>query len=581
MGLTRGVKFDLRRTRNKFLIFGTFVLFLFALLIARAFGTLTTTIPFEVIWSDTDPTLRPSITVRLMNGNNEIDRQTLTSANVDPNDPDKWLGSFTNVTYDPNATYSITEDSVTGYTTTVNMAPSFSAGTITNTSSTSVRNGTTSIGDVNIIWMQSTRDQRYYMWTLDPVSNDILTDLVAQANTASNMNITMADLAMNDFNSPANPAYRTGLNIEIRPRTNQRVTIQGTEGAISVRLSSGATGISTVWHGKFTVEGDTVTIDNVEQLAYYTLTIRHILDDGTEFSPIETYTLAAGSSYTANPVADPHYSSRLAIVSDPASGIISGNVDVIYIYTENDSYNVIYSFTGNVLPPSANTLLPPTTSYYVGETVHIAADPTASGYRFLGWSETSDFTMPANDVTITGSWEQFNGYFTPAISKQVVNSKPIYRVNEQVEFEITVTNNESYTITNVTVEENLQNAVFTTNAAYTLQSANVAIIPSLASGASVTLYATYTILDDVTATVTNTTTITAATAANYYYLDNSSPIQATATFNTQSWQDAPIETGINTSSSTTLYTILLLGGAIGLVASVVMSKTNNNKERKR
>ena len=128
MGLTRGVKFDLRRTRNKFLIFGTFVLFLLALLIARAFATLTVTIPVEITWNDSGNAYnsRPSsITLRLKDNGTEISYITLTNNDVDPNDPDKWLGSFVNVTYSPNLT--IEEDAITNYSYTVDVGPSFSS----------------------------------------------------------------------------------------------------------------------------------------------------------------------------------------------------------------------------------------------------------------------------------------------------------------------------------------------------------------------------------------------------------------------------------------------------------------------
>ncbi len=70
------------------------------------------------------------------------------------------------------------------------------------------------------------------------------------------------------------------------------------------------------------------------------------------------------------------------------------------------SYTVSYRYSNGASGASA---LPTAKSYKYGETVTVAPNATASGYRFSGWSGAgtgagSTFTMPAHDVELVGSW---------------------------------------------------------------------------------------------------------------------------------------------------------------------------------
>ena len=230
---------------------------------------------------------------------------------------------------------------------------------------------------------------------------------------------------------------------------------------------------------------------------------------------------------------------------------------------------VSYQFTGDVQPPNAPQLLPSSAQYTPGDTVTVAQDPTASGYRFLGWKINgadagSSFTMPDNDVVIAGSWEQFNGYFTPTISQQITNPQTVYRYGDTVEFQIYVTNTANYPITNVEVTEGFVGAHFLAASGYTVSgTGDVATIATIPANGTVVLYAEFPIAEDVTQTLTNTAEITAASASNYYFLDPNQSYIASAQFATQSWQDVPVLTGVNTNS-TTLYIILMVIGAIGI-----------------
>src|SRR5699024_2180635 len=75
---------------------------------------------------------------------------------------------------------------------------------------------------------------------------------------------------------------------------------------------------------------------------------------------------------------------------------------VLKLYYIRNSYEVKYQYTGTV--PSDASELPEAKYYKYGATVEVAEAATATGYTFNGWSKTGTFTMPAEPVTITGSF---------------------------------------------------------------------------------------------------------------------------------------------------------------------------------
>ena len=92
------------------------------------------------------------------------------------------------------------------------------------------------------------------------------------------------------------------------------------------------------------------------------------------------------------------------------TGIIKGNNSlVLKLYYTRNSYNVTYSYTGTI--PVGASALPSTISHKYEGSVTVANPATAPGYNFSGWS-TGNFNMPAEDVTITGSFEAVNSTYT-------------------------------------------------------------------------------------------------------------------------------------------------------------------------
>ena len=106
--------------------------------------------------------------------------------------------------------------------------------------------------------------------------------------------------------------------------------------------------------------------------------------------------------------------------------------DVVYAQWTVNSYNVTYKYDGDV-PAAAAADLPDDASYDYGARVNIAYEPEAvSGYTFKGWKigddDAADFTMPAEDVTITGVWE-VNSYsvsyqYTGSVPESLVGKEP-------------------------------------------------------------------------------------------------------------------------------------------------------------
>lgn len=86
------------------------------------------------------------------------------------------------------------------------------------------------------------------------------------------------------------------------------------------------------------------------------------------------------------------------------------NVIILY-YTRNE-YKVTYEYTGDIPTNPAPTPVPSEATCKYEANVMIAAAPApVSGYTFEGWkredgTEATNFTMPANDVKITGNWKK-------------------------------------------------------------------------------------------------------------------------------------------------------------------------------
>ena len=569
MVFNRSVKASIKKKLTRALSIAVLVVIATAFVFNAVFSQTGMNIPVQVTWNDQDASSRPSsVTLELLDGNNVVKSITLTSANQDQTDSNKWVGVFDSVPYSAN--YTIREADVENYEITANnLSPNTTDTVAVLNSQSSTTTTSRTLGDVNFVLIRADSGT-YYLWTLENYDGIKYTQLINALKGVTGNN----NLNVNTSNYKTTlPSSFSLLNFIF----NQTAEVSGSEGNISFKHSYLLLDlVDSIYYGNVvTGTSDAVTFENVNNTTHYSLTVHHINEDGTEFAPDVITQYEDGETYTADPIDNDHYDAELQ--GGEATGIITEDMELTYVYHPK-YHNVIYQFAGDVIPPNAETLLPATTEQLHGSTVAVAQDPAATGYRFLGWKINgsdagASFTMPTEDVIITGTWEHFNGYFTPEISKQVINAPEYYRALDTVPFEITVTNTADFDISNVVVNELLDGTVFSNGEGYQVDSDDQATISTLAAGESITLYASYVIPKDLTQTITNTAKITSATADNYYYLDNSQEYTATASFDVRSTQDDPVLTGVH-STSTILYSILMIVGAIGIGIGIV------NKKRK-
>ena len=526
MVFNRSVKASIKKKLTRALSIAVLVVMATAFVFNAVFSQTGMNIPVQVTWNDQDASSRPSsVTLELLDGNNVVKTITLTSANQDQTDSNKWVGVFDSVPYSAN--YTIREADVENYEITANnLSPNTTDTVAVLNSQSSTTTTSRTLGDVNFVLIRADSGT-YYLWTLENYDGIKYTQLINALKGVTGNN----NLNVNTSNYKTTlPSTFSLLNFIV----NQTAEVSGSEGNISFKHSYLLLDlVDSIYYGNVvTGTSDAVTFENVYNTTHYSLTVHHINEDGTEFAPDVVTQYEDGETYTAAPIDNNHYDAELQ--GGEATGIITEDMELTYVYHPK-YHNVIYQFAGDVIPPNAETLLPATTEQLHGSTVAVAQDPAATGYRFLGWKINgsdagASFTMPTEDVIITGTWEHFNGYFTPEISKQVINAPEYYRALDTVPFEITVTNTADFDISNVVVNELLDGAVFSNGDGYQVDSDDQATIPTLAAGESITLYASYVIPKDLTQTIINTAQITSATADNYYYLDNSQEYTATASF---------------------------------------------------
>ena len=186
---------------------------------------------------------------------------------------------------------------------------------------------------------------------------------------------------------------------------------------------------------------------------------------------------------------------------------------------EEIKYNVTYKFQGDILPPNSNNLLPQTKSYRPGEIVKLETITEQTGYRFLGWYKEDNFEMPAEDIVIYGEWGLQSGVFEPTITKEIINKKDSYKKGEVVNFKITITNNETFTIKDVILKELNMDAIYTENEAYKVLADRMVRIDEIKPNSSVEVFASYQIKDTDKELLSLKTQLIGAIADNNYYLN--------------------------------------------------------------
>ena len=139
--------------------------------------------------------------------------------------------------------------------------------------------------------------------------------------------------------------------------------------------------------------------DTAYQVQHYK---QNLEDDGFTLAETEELTGKTDTIATANPKTYTGFTFDGTVEGTVASGNIAGDGSlVLKLYYTRNSYDVTYAYTGTV--PADASALPEKAAVKYGASVTVAEAATAKGHTFSGWS-TGDFTMPAQDVEITGSF---------------------------------------------------------------------------------------------------------------------------------------------------------------------------------
>lgn len=221
-----------------------------------------------------------------------------------------------------------------------------------------------------------------------------------------------------------------------------------------------------------------------------------------------------------------------AEISDDNDFIMANNNVVITGKFEEIKYSVTYKFQGSIKPENSDSLLPTTKSYRSGDTVTLESITEPSGYKFLGWYKEDSFTMPDEDVIIYGEWILQTGTFEPTITKEIVGSKPYYRVGDTIKYKITVKNTAPFPIKDVMVVESKDGTKFNGGTGYS-SNGKVATISSIGANETIILYSEYTVTSEDSNKVINDAEIKGALADDNYQL-KSQEYRATSSVNLQS-----------------------------------------------
>ena len=326
---------------------------------------------------------------------------------------------------------------------------------------------------------------------------------------------------------------------------NNEVTVSMNPTLEGYTFSGWTTSGATVIDGSFTMPDQDVELVGIwtKNTAATKYNVTYVIngDKPADFMPPTQKEYEAGvsvplDSTEANAVIDGYrfsgWTTTDVDISETGFTMPERNVTIVGSF-ERISYRVCYEFEGAILPPNSTSILPPCETHYPGETVTRAADPQADGYDFLGWYKNATFIMPEENVTIYGEWMRTMGKFAPTIAKTIIDPKDKYMYGETVKFKITVTNPESFAITDVYLQEELDGAVFTApnDSSYTVKTSTIAVIPIVNANSSIDVYAEYRVTENTAQTLTNIVELTGALAEDHI-LDTDQEYKATVDFDT-------------------------------------------------
>ena len=142
----------------------------------------------------------------------------------------------------------------------------------------------------------------------------------------------------------------------------------------------------------------TAKSDTAYQVKHY---LQNLTDDGYTLAETETKAGTTGAQTEAVAKSYPGFT----VQSFNQQTIAADGTTVVEIHYNRNTYKVTYDYG---TAPSGASTLPTEATYKYGATVPVADKATAPGYNFDGWKKdgtvTTSFEMPAQNVTLTGSW---------------------------------------------------------------------------------------------------------------------------------------------------------------------------------
>ena len=324
MVFNRSVKASIKKKLTRALSIAVLVVIATAFVFNAVFSQTGMNIPVQVTWNDQDASSRPSsVTLELLDGNNVVKTITLTSANQDQTDSNKWVGVFDSVPYSAN--YTIREADVENYEITANnLSPNTTDTVAVLNSQSSTTTTSRTLGDVNFVLIRADSGT-YYLWTLENYDGIKYTQLINALKGVTGNN----NLNVNTSNYKTTlPSSFSLLNFIF----NQTAEVSGSEGNITFEHSYLFLDlVDSIYYGNVvTGTSDAVTFENVNNTTHYSLTVHHINEDGTEFAPDVITQYEDGETYTADPIDNDHYDAELQ--GGEATGTITEDMELTYVY---------------------------------------------------------------------------------------------------------------------------------------------------------------------------------------------------------------------------------------------------------
>lgn len=147
------------------------------------------------------------------------------------------------------------------------------------------------------------------------------------------------------------------------------------------------------------ISGSWIPARNTYRVEYY---LQNTNDDGYSLGAFTTLSATTGQVVDAPNRTFEGFSHVNTANSVETATVAADGSTVLRVYYNRNTYTVIYQYTGNT--PSGASALPADQVVRYGQTVTVAPNASAPGYTFSGWSITGSFTMPNNDVIISGSF---------------------------------------------------------------------------------------------------------------------------------------------------------------------------------